>query len=92
MQAISDAELSSVITRTVGTVLVCDPPEPDRDFFSLGGDSVRAVELVTRLTEEFQARTPDDGQELSAALLLAIFDDASLAALATVLSAHLRPE
>ncbi|WP_328603294.1 phosphopantetheine-binding protein [Amycolatopsis sp. NBC_00345] len=85
-----DTDIATLIAGAIGDVLICEPPELDRDFFLHGGDSVRAVELVTKLTELFGARTGDQ-ESLSSALLLAVFDDASPNALAIVTRKHLQP-
>ena len=37
MRTISDADIPALIARTMGEVLVGDPPELDRDFFFSGG-------------------------------------------------------
>ncbi|MFD4831226.1 sugar phosphate nucleotidyltransferase [Streptomyces uncialis] len=81
-------DLPSQIAQDMGTVLECRPLGPADDFFLLGGDSLRAVELIARLTERFE---PDDAvaaDRLHAELLLAVFDDASPDALADVVRSH----
>ncbi|MEU1630924.1 acyl carrier protein [Streptomyces sp. NPDC020096] len=80
---------SAVIAQEMGHILSSDPPEGDRDFFLCGGDSVRAVELITRLVERYAGSTDDGGKRLGADLLLALFDDASPEALAAVVDEHI---
>ncbi|MFE4668214.1 sugar phosphate nucleotidyltransferase [Streptomyces sp. NPDC056716] len=80
--------LISKIAQEMGAVLQCRPPGPADDFFLLGGDSLRAVELMTRLTEWFEPQDAEAADRLHAALLLAVFDDASPDALAEVVRSH----
>ncbi|MFE2040287.1 sugar phosphate nucleotidyltransferase [Streptomyces sp. NPDC059477] len=80
--------LTSKIAQEMGAVLQCRPPGPADDFFLLGGDSLRAVELMTRLTEWFEPQDAAAADRLHAALLLAVFDDASPDALAEVVRSH----
>ncbi|MFE0424385.1 sugar phosphate nucleotidyltransferase [Streptomyces sp. NPDC058953] len=81
-------DLPSQIARDMGTVLECRPLGPADDFFLLGGDSLRAVDLIARLTERFEPVDPEAADRLHAELLLAVFDDASPAALADVVRSH----
>jgi hypothetical protein len=89
-QTVDDAV--PVIAEIMGRILGTEPLDADRDFFLSGGDSVRAVELVTGLVERFRGDSGADGGEdaerLGSALLLAVFDDASPKALAGVIGAQ----
>ncbi|MET8454040.1 phosphopantetheine-binding protein [Streptomyces sp. NPDC005209] len=87
-QAQPTDETSAVIAQEMGQILSTGLLDKDRDFFLAGGDSVRAVELITRIVERFRGATDDDGKVLGAALLLAVFDDASPEALAAVVDEH----
>ncbi|MEU5161885.1 sugar phosphate nucleotidyltransferase [Streptomyces sp. NPDC020875] len=81
-------ELTDQIAQDMGTVLECLPPAPADDFFLLGGDSLRAVDLIARLTERFEPADAEAADRLHADLLLAVFEDASPAALAGVVRSH----
>lgn len=82
-------DITTVVSQKMGGILG-ETPAPDQDFFLSGGDSVRAVELITVLVERYEPQTVD-AEKLGAALLLAVFEDASPIALAEVISAHVGP-
>jgi Phosphopantetheine attachment site len=82
--------LRASIGRVMGEVLLREPLGPHEDFFDHGGDSLRAVEVLQRLVEE-RALTEASATRLRAALLEAIFEDASPAGLATVWLAYEDP-
>ena len=44
-------ELMSVVAHTMGDVLLRAPLAPTEDFFDCGGDSMRAVEVLSRLID-----------------------------------------
>ncbi len=83
------SELCGAIGAVMGQVLARAPLTPGEDFFDCGGDSLRAVEVLQRLLREHgpvdeyvsDARGRED---LQTALLEAIFEDASPAALEEV--------
>jgi hypothetical protein len=77
------ADLPAMIGDVMGRVLVRPPLAPDEDFFDCGGDSVRAIEVLQLVAERSGA--PED---LRAALLEALFDTATPAALASVYAVH----
>lgn len=80
-----DGDLSVAIGKVMGDVLVRGPLAAHEDFFECGGDSLRAIEVLQRLaTENAGVRST----EMQAVLLEGIFDDASPAGLASVVSAH----
>jgi hypothetical protein len=84
------ADLCGAIGAVMGQVLARGPLTPGEDFFDCGGDSLRAIEVLQRLLsergpiDEYLPQTPGK-DELEAALLEAIFEDASPAALEEVL-------
>jgi aryl carrier-like protein len=82
------SELRVVIGELMGEVLVREPLTAREDFFDCGGDSVRAVEVLQRLIGEREA---EQAAALQAALLDAIFEDASPANLAAVCVEHGHP-
>ena len=55
---------------------------PDEDFFTLGGDSLRAVQIVLRLNEELGTEVP----------INALFETRTVAGLAALLDAEAEPE
>ena len=84
----SDTSAPSVaqIGTEMGDLLMRPSLDPAEDFFLSGGDSLRAVELISRLVERYGI-DDETTSRLQAALLLAIFDEATPAALADVLDA-----
>jgi len=83
-------DFTTAVATEMGRLLVRPPLEPSEDFFLSGGDSLRAVELISRLVARYETdeRT---GDELRATLLLAVFDEATPASLAGILTDRLRP-
>ncbi|TMC10110.1 MAG: hypothetical protein E6J41_09085 [Chloroflexi bacterium] len=62
--------------------------DPDTtDFFELGGYSLLAMQVITRILERFQAHVPADTFDLESALLYTIFDQPTVTALAECLLA-----
>lgn len=90
MTSSNDTSMRSaeVVATEMGDLLVRSPLAPGEDFFLSGGDSLRAVELISRLVARFG---PDEesADRLRAALLLAVFDEATPAALARILDTEL---
>lgn len=78
-----DADLSTWIGEVMGQVLVRAPLAPEEDFFDCGGDSIRAIEVLRTIAEGRAVR-----EDVQAALLESLFDDASPAALASVYTAR----
>lgn len=89
MQPRTVDDVPLVIAQEMGRVLSGEPLDLHLDFFHAGGDSVRAVELITRLGERFSDGTEEAGERLCSALLLAVFEDATPEALAAVVREHL---
>ncbi|MCP2243455.1 Phosphopantetheine attachment site [Lentzea aerocolonigenes] len=81
-------ELMSVVAHTMGDVLLRAPLAPTEDFFDCGGDSMRAVEVLSRLIERYGPAGEEAVERLRSELLTVIFDDASPAALASVIVDH----
>jgi acyl carrier protein len=62
--------------------------DPDTsDFFELGGYSLLAMQVITRILERFQAHLPAETFDLESALLYTIFDEPTVRALAECLQA-----
>ncbi|MFI7120200.1 phosphopantetheine-binding protein [Amycolatopsis sp. NPDC049868] len=81
-------DLVPAIGRVMGEVLTREPLDGEDDFFACGGDSVRAVEVLQRLASEHGPAGEEASDIFQAQLLLAIFDDASPAALASVITSY----
>jgi aryl carrier-like protein len=88
--SIDQSNLDTAIGEVMGQVLVREPLSADEDFFDCGGDSLRAVEVLQRLVEQHQALLEGPADQLQAVLLEAIFEDATPAGLAAVVTAHRR--
>ena len=85
----SRGEVVGTIAREMGEILLRPPLAPEADFFLMGGDSLRVVELVSRLCAWYGGPgSPAPEHPLAAALLLAVFDDATPEGLATVIMAN----
>lgn len=69
----------------MGKVLGRPPLSPTEDFFDLGGDSLRAIEVLQQMAEHPGLVARAGSSEMQAALLEAIFEDGSPAALERVL-------
>ncbi|WP_063795405.1 MULTISPECIES: acyl carrier protein [Streptomyces] len=80
------ARISRIIGEEMGGILGCRPLAPDEDFTASGGDSLRAVELVNRLVARRHPVEGDGAERLRAALVTAVFDDASPGHLARVVA------
>ncbi|MGW3468731.1 hypothetical protein ACWDKQ_09705 [Saccharopolyspora sp. NPDC000995] len=77
---------ATVIAREMGNILVRQPLGLMDDFFLAGGDSSRAVELITRLVERCALGDAEATDRLHAELTLAMFDNASPAAIAEAIA------
>jgi len=82
--------LDATIGAVMGQVLIREPLAADEDFFACGGDSLRAVEVLQRLVEEHPGTVGGQADGLPAALLEAIFEDATPAGLAAAVAAYER--
>jgi len=85
-------DIRRIVAREMGDVLVRPPLAPTEDFFRCGGDSLRAVELISRLIARWHPSDGEPADHLRGALLLAMFDDATLEVLAEVIERHARGE
>ncbi|MET8139922.1 phosphopantetheine-binding protein [Sphaerisporangium sp. NPDC005288] len=79
------AEVTDSVAKEMGDILLQPPLEPEADFFLLGGDSLRAVELINRLCARYAPRPQGEEPELAARLLLAMFDEATPAGVASII-------
>ncbi len=82
---------TTAVAIEMGQLLLRPPLEPTEDFFLSGGDSLRAVELISRLVARYES-DEQTGDELRATLLLAVFDQATPASLAEILDDRLSSE
>lgn len=83
-------DIATTVAGEMTDILAGEPVAITDDFFLSGGDSLRAVELITRLTDRYQATRPEGDNPLGSALLVAVFDDATPQSLASVIERHLR--
>jgi hypothetical protein len=79
---------TTVVATEMGQLLLRPPLEPTEDFFLSGGDSLRAVELISRLVERYET-DEQTADQLRATLLLTVFDQATPASLAEILDDRL---
>ncbi|MER5443680.1 phosphopantetheine-binding protein [Streptomyces sp. NPDC002790] len=77
------------MAQTMGDLLSRSPLDHDEDFFLTGGDSLRAVELISRLTEQFAPDDAEKSAELGSMLLVAVFDEATPRSVSAVIQQHL---
>ncbi|MFI0975848.1 phosphopantetheine-binding protein [Streptomyces sp. NPDC021093] len=80
--------ISVIVGEEMGDILGCPALSADEDFFARGGDSLRAVELVTRLVARWQPAEGPAADRLQAALVTAVFDGPSPDRLAAVIGAE----
>ncbi|RCV56543.1 acyl carrier protein [Marinitenerispora sediminis] len=78
-------ELVREVATEMGEVLGRPALAEDEDFFDSGGDSYRAIEIITRLVARFGPKEETAAEGLQADLLLAIFDESTPAAVASLL-------
>lgn len=83
----ASADVMKTVSAEMGRILARPPLEPEADFFRLGGDSVRAVELIDSLSKRYDPRPGGEESPLAAQLLLAIFDEATPRGVASVITA-----
>lgn len=79
----------SVVSEEMGAILSCRPLGPFDDFFQEGGDSLRAVELITRLTERYRPNGAGEADRLGSELLTVVFEDATPTGLAATITREL---
>jgi amino acid adenylation domain-containing protein len=75
------ASLTDRIAKIVAEVLERPSVDPHEDFFALGGDSLRAVQIVLRLNEELETEVP----------INALFETRTVYGLAALLSPDSAP-
>ncbi|MEO3930164.1 sugar phosphate nucleotidyltransferase [Micromonosporaceae bacterium B7E4] len=84
----TEHQIAAIVAKEMGNVLMREPLQRDADFFVAGGDSLRAVELVSRLTDRWRPAGGEPADDLRNDLLLTIFDESSPVYLARVISEH----
>ncbi len=72
----------------MGDLLASTSLGADDDFFLRGGDSQRAIDLISTLMERFEVPESDQA-ELSSALLIGLFDNATPESLTIIIEKHL---
>jgi Phosphopantetheine attachment site len=80
--------LVTIIGKSMGYVLALPPLAPTDDFFGAGGDSGRAMQILSELVVRYG---PDDSalaERLHEELVLAMFDDGTPQALAVVIGRY----
>jgi len=81
-------EIASAVAEAMRELLSKSSFSIENDFFLSGGDSLRVVRLITRLTEQFTT-SEDDSAQLGADLLVAVFDEATPVSLGAIIGRHL---
>jgi acyl carrier protein len=81
--------VESEVAKTMGDLLDSAPPSTHDDFFLLGGDSLRAVTLISKLVERFEVTGSERAAELGSALVIGLFDGATPGNLALIIETHL---
>ncbi|MEU7822408.1 phosphopantetheine-binding protein [Catellatospora sp. NPDC049133] len=71
------AQFTEIIGKEMGGVLMRPPLDKSDDFFLAGGDSLRAVELISQLVARWHPTEGEDADRLRNDLLLAIFENAT---------------
>jgi acyl carrier protein len=85
----SEQRVVSEVAKTMGDLLESAPLSAHDDFFMLGGDSLRAVDLISKLVERFEATGGERAAKLSSALVIGLFDSATPGTLASIIEQHL---
>ncbi|MFC7328618.1 acyl carrier protein [Marinactinospora rubrisoli] len=83
-------DLVRQVAAEMGAVLGRPALAADEDFFDNGGDSYRAIEIITRLVARFGPQDEAAADAMQAELLMAIFDDSTPAAVAPLLRGERR--
>lgn len=79
----------SEVAEIMGDLLASTPLSAHDDFFLRGGDSLRAVDLISKLVECFEVTGSEREAELSSALTIGLFDSATPVTLASIIEKHL---
>jgi NDP-mannose synthase len=87
-QTQTEGQIVEIVAKEMGNLLMRPPLHAEEDFFAFGGDSLRAIELIARLTSRWHPANGESADRLRNALLLAIFDESSPVFLARVISEH----
>jgi acyl carrier protein len=86
--SVSAEDIVLTVAETMSDVLAASSFTVQDDFFLRGGDSLRAVELISRLTERFGSSADGQTAELGSALMVGVFDEATPASLASIIEQH----
>ncbi|MFI8423902.1 phosphopantetheine-binding protein [Streptomyces sp. NPDC085479] len=79
---------ASEIAEEMAAVLSLPSVSTADDFFQCGGDSVLAVQLVSRVADRLRPDNREAAEELLSILLMTMFEDASPHALASAVEAE----
>ncbi|MEH1166493.1 phosphopantetheine-binding protein [Micromonospora sp. CPCC 205539] len=82
------AQFTEIVGREMGSVLMRPPLADSDDFFLAGGDSLRAVALITQLVSRWHPTEGEEADRLRNALLLGIFENATPEYLADLIGAE----
>lgn len=82
--------LTFAVAEEMGEVLSRPRLDSADDFFVCGGDSLRAVELISRLAGRYAPGGDTASAALTAAMLTAVFEEPTPEGLATIIERHLR--
>jgi hypothetical protein len=80
--------LVGVVGRSMGSVLEVAPLGATDDFFGAGGDSHRAMQVLSALVARYGPADVAESERLHEELVLAMFDDGTPQALAVVLGRY----
>jgi phosphopantetheine binding protein len=79
---------AATVAKEMGDVLSRGPLDPMDDFFLCGGDSLNAVELISRLADRYASGDSRRSAALRAAMLVAVFDEPTPQGLASIIAEH----
>jgi hypothetical protein len=82
------AQSTEIVGAEMGSLLMRPPLDASDDFFLSGGDSLRAVELISRLVSRWHPAGGEAADNLRNTLLTAIFDNSTPEFLADLIGAH----
>jgi hypothetical protein len=84
MIAPDTSDLVTIIGKSMGYVLAVPPLAPTDDFFGAGGDSGRAMQVLSELVVRYGPDDSERVERLHEELVLAMFDHGTPQALAVV--------
>jgi hypothetical protein len=88
MSGMDPGDLALTIGKSMGYVLAGPPLAATDDFFRAGGDSGRAMQVVSELAVRYGPDDSASAERLHEELVLAMFDDGTPQALAIVIGRY----